>query len=178
MENYNHQIIEALDLAVFESTDGTQFVCVNTIPDWFRAVYPEISTEQKPLKLARKFLFLANFLEDAADLWKTQDKSRLKSGTWVATDAEGREYQIEATAINLTDKKILLLESGAYSAKEKELILSKSNAFAFDYKMLEAFERHETQIRADVKEKMEKEFQALRFENDALRKRISEMEKS
>jgi len=173
MENYNQEILAALELAVLESNDGIHFSCINAFPQWFQNVYPIVSADGKPFNLARKFLFLANFLEDATELWKSEDTKRLKSGSWVETDAEGQEHQIEATAINLKQKKIIILESSSYSLKEKQLILSKSNVFGFDQKMMEAFERHETQIRADVKEKMDKEFQILRAENTEMRERLS-----
>lgn len=178
MQNNNQSILSALDLAVLESKDGIYFYPINEVPEWFQTIYPEMASESKPFNLARKFLFLANFLEDAAELWSSEDKKRLKSGAWVESDAEGREHQIEATAINLRPKKIIILESSSYSVKEKQLILSKSNVFAFDQKMLETFEQHETQIRAEVEEKMEKEFQTLRLENEELYTRISELSKS
>ncbi len=177
MTNYNQEILAAMDLAVLESSDGVYFSCLNEIPKWFQVIYPEISAAKKPFNLARKFLFLANFLEDAAELWETGDKQRLKSGVWVETDAEGREHQIEAIAINLNNKKIIILESSSYSSKEKQLIFSKRNVFSFDQKMLQALERQETQIRADVKEKMDKEFQVLRAENAELREQLSELQK-
>lgn len=175
MENYNQKILLALDLAVLESSDGIHFSCVGTFPQWFQSVYPKLSAGTKPFNLAKKFLFLANFLEDAAELWATEDKQRLKSGAWIETDAEGREHQIEATAINLKNQKIIILESNSYSTKEKQLILTKSNVFGFDQKMLEAFEQHESQIRADIQEKISKELEGLRKENAELREQLTEL---
>lgn len=175
MEMYNQEIIQALELAVFESADGEYFKSLYALPDWFHSSYPQIGSASKPIKLAQQFLFLANFLEDAKELWHKAEKGRLKSGSWIANDSHGKEYQVEATAINLDEKKVLILESGSYSDKEKEFILSKNESMAFDLKLLEAFEHQEQQIRIDMREKLEGEFQQLREENTNLRLRLKQV---
>ncbi len=178
MDTFNQNLITALDLAVLENKSGADFNFLGSVPQWFRLLYPEMVDSERPIRPGRKFIFLVHFLEDAETFWKENGKGRLKSGTWTEVDTQGQEYQLEATAINLDDKKILILECGRYSYKEKQFILSSSSAYSFDYKLLEAFEEHEKQIRADAREKLFAEYQVLKDENERLKKRIAELEKT
>ena len=178
MDQFNQDLITALDLAVLENKEGANFRFVGPVPGWFQILYPEMTDPDRPIKPGRKFVFLVHFLEDAETFWKENGEGRLKSGTWTEVDAQGREHQLEATAINLKEKKILVLECGRYSYKEKQFILSSSSAYAFDYKLFEAFEEHEKQIRADVREKLFAEYQELKDENERLKQRIAALEDS
>lgn len=177
MDSFNKDLIKVLDYAVFESEDGERFHFIGQIPEWFNSLYPEMSHLDKQVKLGKKFLFLAYFLADAKEFWQTKSAERLKSGHWIETDSEGREHQIEAMAVNLKDKKILIMESGHYSYKEKQFILSKNDTFSFDDKLLKAFEHHEKQIRDNLKEKLEAKYQILLDENESLKLRIAELDK-
>lgn len=177
MDIFYKNLMTALDLAVLENKESEDFSFLGPIPKWFQLLYPEMVDPGKPIKLARKFIFLAHFLEDAKIFWDENTGGRLKSGSWTEVDTHGQEHQLEATAVNMDGKKVLVLECGRYSYKEKQFILSSSNAYSFDYKLLEAFEEHEKQIRTDVKEKLFVECQQLKDENEHFRQRIAELEK-
>jgi hypothetical protein len=97
-------------------------------PKWFQSIYQGEIKGDQPLKLSKRFLFLANFLEDANELWESGEDIRLKSGTWAETDSNGRQLHLEAVALNIEKRHILILQCGQYSYKEKQFILSKSNA--------------------------------------------------
>ncbi len=178
MDIFYKNLMTALDLAVLENKDDESFSFLGPIPQWFRLLYPEMIDPDRPIKLARKFIFLAHFLEDANTFWDEQAEGRLKSGSWTEVDTHGQEHQLEAAAVNIESKKVLILECGRYSYKEKQFILSSSSAYSFDYKLLEAFEEHEKQIRADVKEKLFAECQQLKNENEHFKQRIAELEKN
>ncbi len=178
MDTFNQNLMTALDLAVLENKDNESFSFLGSIPQWFQLLYPEMVDPDRPIKLARKFIFLAHFLEDANTFWDENAEGRLKSGSWTEVDTHGQEHQLEAAAVNMENKKVLILECGRYSYKEKQYILSSSSAYSFDYKLLEAFEEHEKQIRADVKEKLFVECQQLKDENEHFKLRIAELENS
>ncbi len=178
MDSFNLELLNALEMAVFEATDDGAFKALGRLPEWFHTIYEGKISEGKPLKLSKRFLFLANFLEDAHELWNSEEDIRLKSGTWTEKGPAGREIQLEAVALNLGSRHILIVQCGQYSYKEKKFILSKSNALSFDYKMLEAFEHQEQEIRKDMAEKLETEMQSLRDEITILKKRLATCEQS
>jgi len=178
MDAFNRSLIKALDLAVLENKEGGRFSFLGPIPQWFQLLYPEMIDPDRPIKPGRKFVFLVHFLEDAETFWKGNNTGRLKSGSWTEVDKQGQEHQLEAAAINMDDKKVLILECSQYSYTEKKFILSSRSAYSFDYKLLEAFEEHEKQIRADAREKLLTEFQDLKDENERLKQRITELEKN
>jgi len=177
MESFSQALLNALDMAIFEHENNGVFKAIGPQPQWFSEVYGKTIQPIQPVKLAKRFLLLANFLEDAAELWNNGKGFRLKSGTWAEADATGKQLQIEATAFNLQKKHMLILECGQYSYKEKQLMLSKTNVFSFDYKMLEVLEHQEQEIRADMAEKLEAEMQSLREEIRILKKRLAGYER-
>ncbi len=176
MDSFNQKLLTSLEMAVFEARPDGMFTVLGSLPKWFQNIYQGQIAENRPLKLGTRFLFLANFLEDAAELWESDEDIRLKSGTWAETDTNGRQMQLEAVALNIEARHILILQCGQYSYKEKQFILSKSNAMTFDYKMLEAFEHQEQEIRKDMAEKLEMEMQSLRDEITILKKRLATCE--
>ena len=178
MDSFNLELLNALEMAVFEAGDEGLFKALGTLPEWFHSIYEGKISEGVPLKLSKRFLFLANFLEDARELWNSKEDIRLKSGTWTETGPSGRHLELEAVALNLGPRHILILQCGQYSYKEKQFILSKGNALAFDYKMLEAFEHQEQEIRKDMAQKLETEMQSLRDEITVLKKRLAACEQS
>jgi hypothetical protein len=53
------------------------------------------------------------------------DAGRLKSGVWSEIDTLGNEYHLEASAVCLTKKKILLIELIESAYKEKQTLIQK-----------------------------------------------------
>ncbi len=178
MDSFNQELLTALEMAVFEAAEDGTFHVLGSLPEWFKSIYEREASGKPSLKLSKRFLFLANFLEDAQELWKSEEDIRLKSGAWAETGSSGRQLQLEAIALNIEKRHILILQCGQYSYKEKQFILSKSNALSFDYKLLKAFEHQEQEIRKDMAEKLETEMQSLRDEIRILKKRLAACEDS
>lgn len=55
--------------------------------------------------------FLENFLFDAESFWSSQTHGRVESGMWTEKTASGREISLDATALWLDGKRILLVRN-------------------------------------------------------------------
>src|SRR6202021_878347 len=55
--------------------------------------------------------FLENFLIDAESFWSSQTQGRIESGMWTEKTASGREISLDAAALWLDGKRILLVRN-------------------------------------------------------------------
>ena len=130
-----HDLIAALDIVVMERSDAETFRLIGTVPDWSRRFFPKVTSGQKELRPQKTFLFLENFLIDAESFWIENSTGRLKSGTLVEVDLLGSECAIEASALCLGEKKILLLKLLGTAYEERRALLQKAreNTLIRDY---------------------------------------------
>jgi len=126
-------LLATLDIVVIEYLDESSFEIIGTVPDWFRRFYPDAVLEQNKLIPAKNFPFLENFLIDAECFWMGNDAGRLKSGVWSEIDTLGNEYHLEASAVCLTKKKILLIELIESAYKEKQTLIQKGRENSLSY---------------------------------------------
>jgi signal transduction histidine kinase/CheY-like chemotaxis protein/HPt (histidine-containing phosphotransfer) domain-containing protein len=97
--------------ALFESLGGGKFVPVGDCPSWCRDILDLTSETKKPIAPANNSPFLENFLIDAEDFWNSKTEGALNSGNWTERDENGREVPLEAFALSLDNKKILILQN-------------------------------------------------------------------
>ena len=64
--------------------------------------------------------FLENFLIDADDFWAARASGRLRSGPWTEVGPTGTEFHLEASAVCVGERRILLLESEGYEEKQAD----------------------------------------------------------
>lgn len=118
-------LLGALDIVAFERIEKGQFQVIGSLAGWFVRMYPEAMMEKDRMNFGGKFLFLENFLIDAEKFWQSEASGRLKSGVWIEVDAFGKERQLEASALNLRDRKMLLIEFPAVAFTEKQELIQK-----------------------------------------------------
>jgi signal transduction histidine kinase/CheY-like chemotaxis protein/HPt (histidine-containing phosphotransfer) domain-containing protein len=107
--------------ALFESLGDGDFLAIGNCPDWCREVF-EIDTKTgKRNRLAENSPFLENFLVDAEEFWNTKSEGSASSGNWTERGKNGRDIPLEAFALSLDDKKILILRnlSAAFAEQQR-----------------------------------------------------------
>src|SRR5271154_5408924 len=106
--------------ALFESLGDGDFSAVGDCPAWCREVF-EIDTEtEKRNRLADNSPFLENFLVDADEFWNTKSEGSASSGNWTERCKNGREIPLEAFALSLDGKKILILRNLSANFAEQQ----------------------------------------------------------
>ncbi len=129
-------IFPLLDMAVMERMDKGAFRVVGMIPPCLKAFFPEPVADGERFRPEEGSPFLENFLFEAEDYWESEDRGRLKSGPWTETDSQGNEFELEATAISLEKRKILLIEPARYPYEEKQTFMQKSRELSLAYHRL------------------------------------------
>ena len=107
--------------ALFESLGDGEFLPVGDCPSWCRDILDLTSPTEKPIALANNSPFLENFLVDAEDFWNSKSEGAVNSGNWIERDKNGREVPLEAFALSLDHKKILILQNlSAHFAEQQQ----------------------------------------------------------
>jgi two-component system sensor histidine kinase/response regulator len=135
-ESFKTDILSALDIVAFERTDEGLFRLFGAVPFWFVPLYPLLSRQSENLEVGRQFDFIKYFLYDAEQFWQNGDSGRLKSGAWAETDSTGNDCHLEASAINLGDKKLLLIEPLRLNYSEIQSLSQKARDKSLAYERL------------------------------------------
>jgi signal transduction histidine kinase/CheY-like chemotaxis protein/HPt (histidine-containing phosphotransfer) domain-containing protein len=106
--------------ALFESAGKDEFTIIGTCPVWCRDVFDLQSRSTKRIRVGDNSAFLENFLVDAENFWNSKSEGSVSSGNWIERDKAGREIPLEAFALSLDRKKILILRNLAAHFAEQQ----------------------------------------------------------
>src|SRR6202167_4377534 len=106
--------------ALFESLGDGDFSAVGDCPAWCREIFAIQSETGKRNRLAENSPFLENFLVDAEKFWNTKSEGSASSGNWTERDKNGRDIPLEAFALSLDGKKILILRNLSANFAEQQ----------------------------------------------------------
>lgn len=110
-ESLPAHILSALDVLILEQIEAHSFKIVGAPPTWFEDKYPQISTSINTTWIEEHLPFLANFLVDATDVWEQNIPGLYKSGIWCERNQRHQEIHLEASALNVGCKRILLIKA-------------------------------------------------------------------
>ena len=127
-ESIGDELLAALEVAVLEEESAGTLRPVGSVPEWFRRFRPGAVSAPETLGKALGSPFLENFLIDAEDFWKYRGPGRLRSGLWTEAGDMGAEFQLEASAVCVGSRRILLLEIKTLVYEEKQALLQKARS--------------------------------------------------
>ncbi|MBI4851205.1 MAG: HAMP domain-containing histidine kinase [Acidobacteria bacterium] len=132
------EILIALNVIALERLDVGQFRLLGAAPSWFPEIYPNILSNKESISLIGCSPFLDNFLIDAEEFWQKFSTGHLKSGLWIESSSNGKEYHLEAIAIFLEKekKKVLLIEFSRISYEEKHHLIQTGRDINLKYYQL------------------------------------------
>jgi signal transduction histidine kinase/ActR/RegA family two-component response regulator len=131
----------ALDSLALELTDDGTYRVLGTPPTWILPLWPKIEHQRKDLQPAHAFPFLENFEVDAQLFWTRKKNGHLRSGIWIETNGEQQQLFLEATAVLLGEKKMLLIELNRADHIEKQFLVQTGRDLALEYQQLESYDR-------------------------------------
>ncbi len=110
-ETIHAALLRHQGFAVFEFLGDGAFRMVGEPAEFCEELLGGKATPESTVQLGDKSPFLENFLVDADKIWKSPSADRAESGTWVEQVAGGRELALEATALWLAGKRVLLIQN-------------------------------------------------------------------
>jgi hypothetical protein len=117
------ELLAALEVTVLERTAAGQLKLLGRVPDWFARFRPEARSGSGAFSDALGSPFLENFLVDAETFWASNASGRVKSGLWTEAGPLGTDFHLEASAVCVGERKILLIEYRAIAHKEMQNML-------------------------------------------------------
>ncbi|WP_392530727.1 sensor histidine kinase [Nostoc sp. C117] len=132
-----NDVLGALNILALEYINAGLFKIIGSIPEWLNQFCPHKLTLGMNISIPEEqFCFLKNFLIDAEEFWRNHGGKKLSSGLWTEIDATGQEYQFEAYAIFVNNRKILLIESLEDTYKDKQHLIQKGREYHLIYAQL------------------------------------------
>jgi signal transduction histidine kinase/CheY-like chemotaxis protein/HPt (histidine-containing phosphotransfer) domain-containing protein len=122
--------------ALFESLGDDAFRPVGNCPAWCRKIWPRAGQKSRRIALGEESPFLGNFLVDAQGLWHSKRKEALVSGVWVERDAAGRETPLEASAVRLDGKPVLVVRNLSATYAERQQLYQKARESLLEHERL------------------------------------------
>lgn len=170
-------IPSVLNIAVFEKIENDSFRLLGTIPSWLNVFLPAKKQKVLIINPAQIFPFIENFLIEAERFWKMDLSGRIKSGLWIESGKEGSELRLEATALVIEGRKLLLIEFlDSVEFDERMQLFQKSRDKSLIHERLikteRALQKAHDELEIRVKERtkeLAKKTQELKIE---LRRRI------
>lgn len=119
-------VVSALEVVILERRSQGHFDVVGTPPPWFFRLYSHLPEQCRCLCPDELSAFLANFLIDAEGFWQSHTSGRLRSGPWSEASAAGENYYLEASALQVKDRQVLLIERQLSLFGDMHAILQKA----------------------------------------------------
>ena len=107
--------------ALFEYIENGVFRPVGDYPNWCEKLWKGAVARDNCIHLAEASPLLDNFLVDAEAFWNSCREGSANSPVWIERDSAGHEVPLEAAALHLAGKNILLLRnlSKTYADRQK-----------------------------------------------------------
>lgn len=113
--------------ALCEYLGEGEFSLLAPPPAWFCEIWKPPSAPGKSLRLAEQSPFLEKFLLNAEAFWDSQAPGVLPSGVWMERASDRREVPLEASALRVSGKRVLSLQSAAAGFDEQNRILQTAH---------------------------------------------------
>lgn len=118
------QIFSALKILALEVTTEDTLKVIGELPEWITQEFicqdvDSQTPDSKTFDAAAFSSFLSNFIVDAEAFWAQRADQLLRSGVWTETGTSGRDIHLEAIALFLEGRKIILIQSSELSNSEK-----------------------------------------------------------
>lgn len=130
-------LLPSLDVAALERADDGSFTLLGAAPAWLRRLWPAANANRERLRPEAAFLFLEHFFGEAVPLWNRDEEASTVSEMWTEVDAEGREWLLEATALKLEGRSLLLLKFPTVAPENYREVLQQSRELSLEHYRLQ-----------------------------------------
>jgi signal transduction histidine kinase/CheY-like chemotaxis protein/HPt (histidine-containing phosphotransfer) domain-containing protein len=123
--------------ALFEHLGEGMFRPIGAYSDWCKRIWGEAAAAGgDSLRLADAAPFLENFLVDAAAFWDSHTEGSLQSGNWIEHTSEGDEIPLEASAVSLDGKSLLIVRNLSHTFAEQQQLYQTARDSLLEHEKL------------------------------------------
>jgi signal transduction histidine kinase/DNA-binding NarL/FixJ family response regulator len=122
--------------ALFEYSGNGVFHPIGEYPKWCQNLWKGGLTRDKSIRLAEASPLLENFLIDAEAFWNSNREGSANSPVWIERDPSGREVQLEAAALHVDGKNVLLIRNLASTYAERQKLYQAARDSLLEHERL------------------------------------------
>lgn len=161
-------VLARLGVVVLEKIDDQNFRLSSSCPSWFQGLLGKSISSDTFLDkiieievLSMAFPFIENFMTDAEAFWQdtgnAQEVSE-QSGIWTEIDQSGFEYQLEAKAMLVNGKAVLLIENLSDSFANQHAIYQKARDIALiNEKLISELNYRQRRLQSEIERHLRSE---------------------
>ena len=135
-----HSILEsflaAQGYALFEYMGAGVFHPIGEYPTWCQNLWRGALGRDKSIRLGDASPLLENFLIDAEGFWNSNREGSANSPVWIERDSSGREVQLEAAALHVDGKNVLLIRNIASTFAERQKLYQAARDSLLEHERL------------------------------------------
>jgi signal transduction histidine kinase/CheY-like chemotaxis protein len=122
--------------ALFEYIGNGVFHPIGEYPKWCQNLWKGALGRDKSIRLAEASPLLENFLIDAEGFWNSNREGSANSPVWIERDPSGREVQLEAAALHVDGKNVLLIRNLASTYAERQKLYQAARDSLLEHERL------------------------------------------
>jgi signal transduction histidine kinase/CheY-like chemotaxis protein len=122
--------------ALFEHTGNGVFRSIGEYPKWCEKLWKGALAKDKSIRLGDASPLLENFLTDAEGFWNSNREGSANSPIWSERDSAGHETQLEAAALHLDGKNVLLLRNLSTTFAERQKLYQAARDSLLEHERL------------------------------------------
>ncbi len=165
-------LFKLFNAVVLKHAGGERFEAAAPLPPWFCGLVPEAASPGAVIALADCFPFLQDFIPEAQSFWEDKGSGRLRSGIWLEPLPDGQDLALGATALNLLDQPIVMIESPQFSYNELHATIQTGRELALTYHCLS---QKESAVRQD-RDVLSTRLEERNVELEAINRKLRESE--
>jgi len=128
--------LAAQGYALFEYTGNGVFHPIGGYPKWCQNLWKGALARDKSIRLGEASPLLENFLIDAEGFWNSNREGSANSPVWIERDPSGRDVQLEATALHVDGKNVLLIRNLASTYAERQKLYQAARDSLLEHERL------------------------------------------
>jgi signal transduction histidine kinase len=129
-------VLNSLGYALFQRGEDGALQLEGEAPDWLRSLWPVLKESGAALPIEAASPFFENFLIDAEEAWQNGGETRAASGPWIETKPDGSELTLEASALTVRGRSMLLLARQGQEFEAKKAMLQTARETVIAYQRL------------------------------------------
>lgn len=122
--------------ALFEYMGNGVFHPIGEYPKWCQNLWKGAIGRDKSIRLADASPLLENFLIDAEGFWNSNREGFANSPVWIERDPSGREVQLEAAALHVDGKNVMLIRNLASTYAERQKLYQAARDSLLEHERL------------------------------------------
>ncbi len=130
-------VLRQQGFALFEYADDGALHPLGKPADWCGEVFGEAVKTGNPVQLTGELPFLEDFLEDLGHVWNSKVEGGAGSGSWIEQGPDGRELALEAWALWLGGKRIVVIQNAQRRYDETVQVLQRARDSMLEHERLQ-----------------------------------------